>query len=116
MKNMTMDRGQFKEVNDLIDTIWKKASEKLNSNRVYDNKKKLSELESSVKRKNEFIEKLEQEIKDLHVKWTNVSNDFFKNRVNEWIEEKKEKIESTKKEIESVKERINFVKQQGELK
>jgi len=55
---------------------------------------------------------LEKEIKDLKDKWDNVKNDFFKNRVNEWIEEKKEKVESTYKEIESVREKINFLNEQ----
>ena len=117
MKAMTMDRGQFKEINDLIDTIWKKAIQKIENGRVYDQKKKTSELDISLKRKTEFIEKLEQEVRDLNAKLGNVrGNDFFSNRMKEQIEEKKEKIENTKKEIESVKEKIVFMKQKEELK
>lgn len=117
MKDMTMDRGQFKEINDLIDTIWKKAIQKIDSGRVYDQKKKTGELDISLKRKTEFIEKLEQEVRDLTARLSNVrGNDFFSNRMKEQIEEKKEKIENTKKEIESVKEKIVFMKQKEELK
>ena len=112
MKAMILDRPQLREIDDVIETIWKKAREKTSAGRVHDTQKRIKWLEDSVRRKEKFIETLEKEIKDLSVKWTNVKNDFFKNRVNEWGEEKKQKIESTKKEIEGLKEKIHFLQEQ----
>ncbi len=116
MKNMSLDRPQLREIDNVIETIWKKAKEKLSTGRENDTKSKISWLESGLKRKAQFIETLEKEIKELNVKWASVQNDFFKNRVNEWIEEKKEKIETSKKELASSEDKIKFLKEQLDRK
>ena len=112
MKSMILDRPQLREIDNVIETIWRKTKEKLNAGRENDTQKRMSGLEHLVRKKEQFIQILEKEIKDLNLKWSGVKNDFFKNRVNEWIEEKKEKIEHTKKEIESTKEKIAFLAEQ----
>lgn len=112
MKTMTLDRPQLREIDNVIEAIWKKTREKSKFSREHDTQQRIRGLEDSLRRKEHFIQTLEKEIKDLGAKWNNVKNDFFKNRVNEWAEEKKEKIESTKKEIEGVKEKITFLQEQ----
>ncbi len=112
MKDMTLDRPQLREIDNVIETMWKKAREKSSFSRVHDTQMRIRGLEDSLRRKEHFIHTLEKEIKDLGAKWNNVKNDFFKNRVNEWAEEKKQKIESTRKEIEGVKEKITFLQEQ----
>jgi hypothetical protein len=112
MKGMILDRPQLREIDTVIETIWKKAREKSSIGREHDTRKRIDGLVDLLKRKEKFIQVLEQEIKELGIKWDNVKNDFFKNRVNEWMEEKKQKIESTKKEITGVEEKINFLREQ----
>ncbi len=112
MHHMNLDRSQLREIDQVIETLWKKAREKANTGREQDSKKQISGLEDLLRRKEVFVKTLAQEIKDLNAKWSTVQNDFFKNRVNEWIEEKKEKIETTKKEIESTREKIKFMQEQ----
>lgn len=112
MRSMNLDRSQLREIDNVIDTLWKKAREKASSGRTLETKKKIYGLEDLARRKEIFIKTLDKEIKDLNVKWSSVQNDFFKNRVNEWIEEKKQKILDTQKEIESVHEKIKFLQEQ----
>jgi hypothetical protein len=112
MRSMNLDRSQLREIDNVIDTLWKKAREKASTGRVQETKKKIYGLEDLARRKEIFIKTLDKEIKDLNVKWSSVQNDFFKNRVNEWIEEKKQKILETQKELESVHEKIKFFQEQ----
>ena len=113
MRLMNLDRSQLREIDNVIETIWKKAREKASTGRVYESKKRITDMQDLARRKEKFIQTLESEIKELNVKWSsNVKNDFFKNRVNEWIEEKKQKIEETKKEMQSIDEKIKFLTEQ----
>lgn len=112
MRTMNLDRSQLREIDNVIDTLWKKAREKASTGRVQETKKKIYGLEDLARRKEAFIKTLDKEIKELNVKWSTVQNDFFKNRVNEWIEEKKQKILDTQKELESVHEKIKFFQEQ----
>lgn len=114
MHNMTLDRTQVRDIDNVINTIWKKAVEKINHGNEYDAKKKMSDLEYSIKKKEQFIQTLESEIKELGMKWKGVKNDFFKNRVDEWGKEKQEKIVETRKEIESIKEKIKFFNEKAQ--
>ncbi|MEO5673683.1 MAG: hypothetical protein ABIQ74_03475 [Chitinophagales bacterium] len=112
MRSMNLDRAQLREIDNVIETLWKKAREKATTGRVHEAKNQISGLEDLARRKESFIKTLDKEIKDLNIKWSSVQNDFFKNRVNEWIEEKKEKMETTRKEIESTREKIKFLTEQ----
>jgi len=113
MRLMNLDRSQLREIDTVIETIWKKAREKANTGREYESKKRITDMQDLGRRKEKFIDTLENEIKELNAKWSsNVKNEFFKNRVNEWIEEKKQKIEETKKEMQSIDEKVKFLTEQ----
>ncbi len=113
MRNVALDRDHVKEIDGVINQLWKKAGEKVNERKEQDLSKRLSGMESLIVKNNQFIKRLHKEIDDIKVKWADVQNDMFKNRMNEWIEEKTQKIEKVTEENKSLAEKIAFLKEQA---
>jgi len=114
MRNVPLDRDHVKEIDDVINKLWNKAGEKLNERREEDTLKRISGLENLINKNHQFIKRLQKEIDDLKIKWADVQNDMFRNRVNEWIDEKTAKIAQVTEEIKGLQEKINFLKMQAE--
>ncbi len=112
MKKLTLDRTQWREIDQVVSSLWKKAKEQATIGLEHQIQKRIEGLERLIARKEQFIATLQSEIDELKTRWANVKNDFFKNRMDERISEKQQKIDETRSDIVSVKEKIRFLKEQ----
>lgn len=111
MRNIALDRDHVKEIDGVINALWKKAGQKIDEKREHETVNRVSGMENLINKNHQFIKRLEKEIEDIKIKWADVQNDMFKNRMNEWIEEKTQKIAKVQEDNKSLTEKIKFLRE-----
>lgn len=71
----------------------------------------LEKLEDRLERQQDFLEKLNDQLDDLEEKYANAWDTNFKDKISQWIEEKKSKIVEVEDGIHSLQDKIEDVKE-----
>lgn len=71
----------------------------------------LEKLEDRLERQQDFLEKLNDQLDDLEDKYANAWDTNFKDKISQWIEEKKIKIVEVEDGIHSLQDKIEDVKE-----
>ncbi|MCS6992133.1 MAG: hypothetical protein NZL95_09800 [Chitinophagales bacterium] len=112
LRTANLERGHFQELKMIYETLWKKARESQIASREDELHRRVRGMLRLVQRKQQFIEVLQREMKDLEARWANVKNDFFRIHIKELMAEKKMKVEQAEKDVISLNEKIAFLNEQ----
>ena len=110
-KKIDWERNQREFLSKLENRLEKQITFKEKLEKVYDNQKEfLDKLESRLDNQKDFLRKLNDQLDDLEDKYSSAWNDNFKDKVSDWIDDKKSKISDVESDIDSIEDKIRDVK------
>lgn len=110
-KKIDWERNQRGFLSKLEDRLEKQIAFKEKLEKVYDNQKEfLDKLETRLENQQDFLRKQNDQLDDLEDKYSSAWNDNFKDKVSDWIDDKKSKISDVESDIEKIEDKIRDVK------
>lgn len=110
-KKIDWEKNQREFLSKLENRLEKQIAFKEKLEKVYDKQKEfLDKLESRLDNQQDFLRKLNDQLDDLEEKYSSAWNDNFKDKVSDWIDDKKSKISDVESDIDSIEDKIRDVK------
>lgn len=110
-KRIDWERNQREFLSKLENRLEKQIAFKEKLEKVYNNQKEfLDKLETRLENQQDFLRKLNDQLDDLEDKYSSAWNDNFKDKVSDWIDDKKSKISDVESDIDNIEDKIRDVK------
>lgn len=110
-KKNDWERNQREFLSKLENRLENQITFKNKLEKIYDNQKEfLGKLEKRLDNQQDYLRTLNDQLDDLEEKYSSAWNDSFKDKVSDWIDNKKSKISEVENDIDSIEEKIRDVK------
>ncbi len=109
-KKIDWERNQREFLSKLENRLEKQIEFKEKLEKIYDNQKEfLTKLEKRLDNQQDFLRKMNDQLDDLEDKYSSAYSDNFRDKVSDWIDDKKSKISEVENDIESIEDKIKDV-------
>jgi predicted S18 family serine protease len=110
-KKINWEKNQREFLEKLADRLEKQNSFKEKLENIYEKQKEfLDKLEKRLDNQQDFLRKLNDQLDDLEDKYSSAWSNNFRDRVSDWIDDKKSKISEVEDDIAGIENKIRDVK------